>query len=63
MNFERIDGIRSISGMLAALKGLPSRKARVEVILQGLAVSRFQFTWSFFAKRFRVTRSEWPPQP
>ena len=60
-DFERIDGIRSITDMGDALKRLPMMHRR-DVILHALRESRFQFTWSSFAKKFRVPKKDWPPQ-
>lgn len=57
--FQRIDPIRSVSRMRDELKAL-ERASRTAVILKALRESRFQFTWSFFAKAFEVPESDWP---
>lgn len=59
-DYERIDRIRSVSGMLRALQLLEDPQP---VILLGLERSRCQFTWSHFAKRLKVPENLWPPNP
>ncbi len=60
--FERIDAMHRISEMLTALQ-LLDPSTREAVILEGLARSRFQHTWSYMAKNFGIDSSRWPPNP
>jgi hypothetical protein len=60
--FARIDPIRSVTQMRMELVLLPQEPRR-DVILYALGHSRFQWTWSYFAKRFEVPESMWPPVP
>lgn len=61
-HFARIDRIRSVSEMQSELSQLSEEKRR-DVILYALSFSRFQFTWSHFAKHFEIPKWLWPPQP
>ena len=60
--YQRINRIRSVTEMGLELKKLP-RPLRREVILLALGRSMHQFTWSHFAKRFRVAEKHGPPEP
>jgi hypothetical protein len=57
--FQRIDAIRSTSGMENALRKL-DEVLRKDVILFALRNSRFQFHWSFFAEQYGIPENEWP---
>jgi len=57
--FNRIDEIRSVSSMQDGLERLP-KASQVQVILHALRKSRFQWTWSYFAKKYGVPESDWP---
>lgn len=60
--FSRIDPIRSTSEMMAEVSALPEALRR-DVILLGLARSRFQWWWSVAAKQHGIPESDWPPSP
>lgn len=60
--FEHIDPAISITEMKERLNAL-DHKARKAVILLALRQSKYQWTWSTFARECAVPRDEWPPEP
>ncbi len=62
LHYKRIDAILSVAAMQTELEGLEA-SLRKAVILHALANSPYQFSWSCFAKQFKVPREEWPGQP
>lgn len=60
-DFQRIDSLRTVSEVRAALEALEVEQRR-EVILTGLRLSRYQWMWSSMALVFGVPETEWPEQ-
>lgn len=58
--FNRIDAIGNVAGMMDALRMHHDGNGRKQLILFAIARSRFQFTWSWLATNFGVPESEWP---
>ena len=57
-----IDDAPSVDQMYRLVSAI-HEGARRQVILSGLATSKFQAEWAIFAEYFGVPEGEWPPAP